>query len=275
MSRQKHSRTDAGRAATPRYSFDCWSEIHRQIRRARQVAFFTDFDGTLTPIRRYPEAVGLSPRVRRLLEQIARTGMVVGVVSGRKVADVRKRVRVSGIWYAGAHGLFLRDPHNRSFSLATPEQKARIRAATRLLAKHIRGAPGLRLERKVATVALHYRGAPASSQRIARDAVGKVMERYPSLCLLSSKKVWGLLPDAESDKWGAISFILSRERRGRPGGRLLTIFIGDDATDERVFERMSGISIAVGKRNRTAARFYLRSPAEVRKFLERLNETQR
>jgi trehalose-phosphatase len=271
MTQRQKNKASKTRTTAPKYLFDCWGEITGQIRRAQHVALFTDFDGTLTPIRRDPEAVGLAPRVRELLDGLAKSGITVGVVSGRKIADVRKRVRVKRIWYAGAHGLFLRDPNNRSFSLARPEQKARMREAARLLEKNIRGVRGLRLERKVATVALHYRGAPPKSQQVARDAVAKVMERYPSLCLLASKKVWGLLPDAESDKWGAVSFIMEREQR-RGGKRWLLIFVGDDATDERVFARMKGISIAVGKKSKTAARYWLRSPAEVRKFLERLHE---
>jgi trehalose 6-phosphate phosphatase len=275
MNRRRHSKTAKTRTEAPRHLFDCWGKITGRIRRAQHIALFTDFDGTLTPIRRNPEAVTLSPRVRELLEEVAKSGITLGVVSGRKIADVRKRVRVKRVWYAGAHGLFLRDPENQSFSLASPEQKARIGQATRLLAKSIRGARGLHIEHKVATVALHYRGAPPQSQRIARDAVARAMERDPHLCLLASKKVWGLLPDAQSDKWGAISFIVDREQRRNSGGRWLLIFIGDDATDERVFARMKGISIAVGKKNKTAARYWLKSPGEVRKFLERLSAMQR
>jgi len=259
----------------PKRLFDCWGEITGQIRRAQRVALFTDFDGTLTRIRRDPEAVDLSPRVRESLVELAKSGMIVGVVSGRKVADVRRHVQVKGIWYAGAHGMFLRDPQNQSHSLARPEHKARIRAAVRVLEKNIRGARGLRIEKKIATVALHYRGAPPSSQLIARDAVARAMERDPNLCLLASKKVWGLLPDVTSDKWGAIKFIMEREQRSNSGGRWLLIFIGDDATDERVFMRMKGISIAVGKKSKTAARYWLRSPGDVHKFLDRLNAMSR
>lgn len=246
-----------------------------RIRRARCVALFTDFDGTLTPIRENPAAAGLAPRVRELLEELAQSGITLGIISGRTVADVRRLARLKRIWYAGAHGLFLRDPENRTHSLVTPEQTARVREATRLLAKQIRGARGLRIEHKIATVAVHYRGAPQNSQRIARNAVARAMECDPNLSLLPSKKAWGLLPDAQSDKWGAISFIIERERRRHRSARWLLIFIGDDATDERVFVRMNGISIAVGKRSKTAAQYWLRSPGEVRKFLERLNAMRR
>jgi trehalose-phosphatase len=270
MKRRRYSRRRKTRNKAPEHLFDCWTELRGQIQQAKHVALFTDFDGTLTPIRKNPESIRLSPRMRELLMEIEKSGIMLGVVSGRKVADVRKRVRLKGIWYAGAHGLFLRGPDNRAYSLAKPEQKARIREATRLLRKEIGGAPGLSIEHKVATVALHYRGAPPRSQRIARDAVARAMERDPRLSLLASKKVWGLLPDADSDKWGAISFIMKHGRRRNSNGRWLLIFIGDDATDERVFSRMRGISIVVGKKNKTAARYWLRSPGEVRKFLERL-----
>ncbi|MDE3170307.1 MAG: trehalose-phosphatase, partial [Acidobacteriota bacterium] len=197
------------------------------------------------------------------------------VVSGRKVEDVRRRVRLKHIWYAGAHGLFLRDPRNRTYSLATREQKARIQKTRRLLADSIRGARGLWIEHKIATVALHYRGAPRRSRQIARGAVERAMERDPRLSLLASKKAWGLLPDAQSDKWAAVSFIIEREQKRDSARRWLVIFVGDDATDERVFARLRGISVAVGKKSKTAAKYWLRSPAEVRKFLERLSATRR
>lgn len=246
-----------------------------RIRRAERVALFTDFDGTLAPIRRAPQDVRLAPQVRKLLEQLRNSGITLGVVSGRKVEDVRRHVGLKRIWYGGAHGLFLRDPQNRKYSLATREQKARIGKTKRLLEGSIRGVRGLWIEHKVATVALHYRGAPLRSRRIARDAVAKAMERDPHLCLLASKKVWGLLPDAQSDKWAAVSFIMEREQRRDAARRWLVIFMGDDATDERVFTRMQGISVAVGKRSKTAAKYWLRSPGEVRRFLEELNAVRR
>lgn len=274
MALRRHSKRGEARKGAPKHLFDCWDDVARQLRRARHVALFTDFDGTLTPIRRDPEAARLVPRMRELLEKLTKSGITLGVVSGRKVADLRRRVRLKHIWYGGAHGLFLLDPQGRSHSLATAEQKARIGRATRLLAKHIRGARGLRIEHKIATVALHYRGAPPQSQRVAWDAVARVMELDPNLCLLASIKAWGLLPDAQSDKWAAVSFIVERERRRHSGGRWLLIFIGDDATDERVFAKMHGISIAVGKREKTAAQYRLRSPGEVQQFLALLIATK-
>lgn len=254
----------------PHHAFNRWKEIVDEVRRARHLALFTDFDGTLVRIQKHPDQVVLPAEVRRLLESIAHAGVTVGVVSGRKVTDVRKRVNLPGVWYVGAHGFSLLDPGNRSIALVSRKQRERMQKIKRALSRRLRGVPGLRLEPKEVTIAVHYRAAPARSRYLARKVIIELMERDAEVSLLSGKKVWELLPDPRNDKWTAISFILRGERKGSRRGRWLTIFLGDDETDERVFQKMEGISIVVGRKRRTAARYYLRSPAEVRKFLKRL-----
>jgi trehalose 6-phosphate phosphatase len=72
------------------------------------------------------------------------------------------------------------------------------------------------------------------------------------------------------DKATAIRAILHREWPRAGAGRRLAIFLGDDLTDERVFKRWPGLSIVVGPRRPSAARYALESPADVRTFFERL-----
>ena len=94
------------------------------------------------------------------------------------------------------------------------------------------------------------------------------------LRILSGKKVWEFVPGPGhkvADKWAAIQLIL-RQKGVRASDHACVAYLGDDATDEQVFERLRGITVAVGKRRRTAARYYLQSPAEVREFLERWKE---
>jgi len=255
-----------------RHALEAWSHIAGRLRRARHVALFTDFDGTLARIRRHPHQASLPARARELLRELAGMGVTVGVVSGRRVRDVRRHVGLRHIWYAGSHGFFLLDPGNHAIRLANAKQNELMKRVEKVLAQRLRGLPGIRLEPKQPVVTVHYRGTTARSARLARDAVREMMSQHPEMCLLSGKKVWGLLPDSSTDKWAAISYILRRERRRAPRGRWLAIFLGDDATDERVFKKMSGISIAVGRKHGTGAQYYLRSPAEVKRFLERLKQ---
>jgi trehalose-phosphatase len=258
----------------PRHALRSWKEIASVCRRAAHLALFTDFDGTLVRIRAHPDLVVLSERVRCLLGATARSGVTVGVVSGRRLADLRRRVRLDHIWYVGAHGYFLLDPGNRATALLTPTERERMRAVRRVLGRQVSGISGVQLESKEATIAVHYRRASTRSVHRARQVIGELLQRYPQLTLLPGKKVWGLLPGRRTDKWTAISFILRRARRRR-AGPWLTVFLGDDATDERVFHKMQGISIVVGRKQRTAARYYLRSPAEVFRFLRRLKSVRK
>ncbi len=261
-----------------------WSEIKPELRRARHLALFTDFDGTLARIRRGPNQVQLTPRVRGLLAALARRGVVVGVVSGRRLEDLRERVGLDGIWYVGAHGFFLLTPGNRAITLLNRKEGRAIARAERALARRLSGVPGLTLERKRATLGVHYRSASRRSRAFAGKVIAALLKRDPRLTLLAGKRVWELLPagkrgarpDAPAEprlhKWTAIQLALRHERRRRPRGRWLVFYLGDDATDELVFQELKGVSVAVGRTRHTAARYYLRSPAEVRQFLEGLNQ---
>jgi trehalose 6-phosphate phosphatase len=260
---------------SPRYLFDAWNEIERKIHRAASLALFTDFDGTLVRIRPSPAGIRLSPAVARLLARIARRGAVVGIASGRSAEDLRKHAHLASAWQITAHGFFLRDPRNRSFRLLTPAEGRRIRRAASAIRARLRAVPGIGLEWKQATIAVHYRHAGPAGRRTAWRAVSDALRAEPSFRLLRGKKVWEILPNGRVDKWTAIRFALHREERRRRARRWLVFYLGDDVTDERVFRRMHGISVVVGRSKRTAARYFLRSPAEVRRFLERWIKTVR
>lgn len=255
----------------PRHLWTAWPRLRRELRQARRVALFTDFDGTLVPIRRHPGGVRLNARVRRALSAAVQGGTLVGVVSGRPVGDVAARVGLRAIWYVGAHGFFVRQPSGRAHTLLTAEERLRMARARRLLTVGLRNLPGIGVEFKRATVAVHYRGASPRVKQSAWQAVRAVLAQDRRLYLQHGKKVWELLPNARADKWAAMRFILAKQS-GKRRGRWAVVYLGDDTTDERVFQQMHGISVVVGRRRRTAARFFLRSPGEVRQFLEGWSE---
>lgn len=248
----------------PRHLLDAWPKVAPRLARADGVALFLDFDGTLARIRRRPGDARLGEVTRAVLKRMARTPVLAGIVTGRGLLDVRKRVGVAGIWYAGDHGYCLVDPDNRRISIANAVERARIARARRRLSRALASMPGIVFDSKAASLAVHYRGASATSSRLAEQAVRSAVEAEPGLRVLPGKKVWEILPGNRVDKWTAVQLILRRSRR-KP--RTL-VFVGDDVTDESVFESMRGISVFVGSGRRTAARFWLRSPGEVRQFLQ-------
>ena len=76
---------------------------------AREPVLFLDFDGTLSPIVDDPSAAALVVEAHKALESLA-SQCPVAILSGRDLADIRSRVAIPGIWYAGSHGFELTEP---------------------------------------------------------------------------------------------------------------------------------------------------------------------
>jgi trehalose 6-phosphate phosphatase len=246
-----------------------WQQIAAQVRQASCVALFTDFDGTLAPIAKWPDQVKLSPDFRRLLSTLSDNDITVGVMSGRKLSDVQKRVGLRRVWYSGSHGLCVHRHGRPPIAFFTPAQRATMLSVGRRLSVRMRRLEGILLEQKGVAIAVHYRNSTERTRDLAFASVREVLEQYPQVHILRGKKAWELLPDSLTSKWTAIRFILRHEHRcNRP----LVFYLGDDATDERVFAQMKGISVVVGRQHSTAARFFLHSPGEVKQFLERFCE---
>jgi alpha,alpha-trehalase len=251
----------------PQPLFPVWPKLAKELRAARRRVLLCDFDGTLVGIRRQPGQVYLSQATRRLLVRLRESGTVVGVVSGRSLEDLEARMKLPGLWYVGSHGYRLREPSGRLFPLATAAERERVRRAGRWLGPRVKGLRGVKLDWKHASLAVHYRNALPSDARKAEAIVAEALARDPKLRLIAGKKVWELLPGESVDKGTAVAQLLKREK-AKAGGRDFVAYLGDDTTDESVFRKMkSGVTIVVGRRTHTAARYFLKSPGEVRKFL--------
>ncbi len=261
---------------------ESWSEIARRLRMSQSVALFLDFDGTLSPITGRPEDAFLERGTRRVLARLAGNPRVrVCVISGRRRADLHARVALPGIDYLGVHGW---ETGDNSFSGELVEVVA---AARRGLASRLNGTRGLQLEDKGACFALHYRGASdrgASDRVIARaralleatlvhfeadQGVGCGPGGPPHLLrVLQGDRVWEVLPQEVRGKGHAA---LRQWRRCGMGA--LPVYLGNDATDEAAFQVLAtGVTARVGRASRSRARYRLRNPAEVRQFLEMLEE---
>src|SRR6185295_17569926 len=114
-----------------------FTAIRQHILRARSLVLFLDFDGTLAPLREFPDEVELAPEVRRTLETLAsRADIVMAIVSGREMWDLRRRVGIAGIIYAGEHGMEIR---GRGLQFIEPGALAR-RGVIKLLARELAGS---------------------------------------------------------------------------------------------------------------------------------------
>jgi trehalose-phosphatase len=235
----------------------------------RQLAIFLDYDGTLTPIVSHPEKALLSDSMRQALQSLVMQAPVA-ILSGRDLDDVRQRVNIGAIVYAGSHGFDIAGPRGLRQQVATqflPE----LDMVEEELGKQLAEIAGVRVERKRFSIAAHYRNVNESDVPNVERAVSEVAARHRELRKMDGKKVYELLPDIDWDKGKAVLWLL--ETLGLERAKVRPIYIGDDRTDEDAFRALGrrGIGILVSEQPRsTAARYALKNPAEVERFLRKL-----
>jgi len=229
------------------------------------MAYFLDIDGTLIDFGDSPARTQLAARHRRLLQRLRRrTGGAVAIVSGRSIADIDRIFRTSAWPAAGQHGAERRDARGRHSRLSKFNPGlARVRAH---LAAAVSRHPGLLLEDKGYSIALHYRRAP----RLAAYAHRLVRAQLPllgaSYCVQRGKRLVELNPAGRDKGAAVLAFMRETPFLGRT-----PVFVGDDLTDEYGFETVNalgGVSVKVG-RGATAAVMRVRDVRSVWDWLAR------
>jgi len=226
-----------------------------------------DFDGTLAPLVPRPAEAVLDPEVRRRLRRLAAHPRVrLAIVSGRSLSDIRRRVGLKRVVYGGCHGLEIRGPGLGFRHPVSPSVRRGLAMARRLVNDTIAHVPGIDVEWKRLALAVHYRGVSASRLRVLFRRIKEVSARA-GLALLLGEKVWDLVPPGHRGKSSAVRLIRDRLRR-ELGGRVFTLFAGDDVTDADAFValRERGIAVQVG-RSRGAADYHLRGVREIHTLL--------
>ena len=235
----------------------------------RRLAVFLDYDGTLTPIVSHPAHAVLSDSTRQAVQTLA-ARMPVAILSGRDLDDIRRRVDIDGIVYAGSHGFDIAGPRGVWKQVAA-EFLPILDAAEKELGEKLAGITGVLLERKRFSIAAHYRQADESGVIKVTRAVNEVIARHRELRTITGKKVYELQPDIDWNKGRAVAWLL--ETLGLEQPEVLPLYIGDDRTDEDAFRvlQQRGVGIIVTEELRpTAARYALQGPAEVERFLREL-----
>jgi trehalose 6-phosphate phosphatase len=229
----------------------------------RAAALFLDVDGTLLEIAADPMAVEVPPRLPALLARLAwqRNG-ALALVSGRPLAQLDFLFAWRGA-AAGLHGAEWRRADGGVERAGDAEAVAaldRLRPQlTALAAQH----PGVTLEDKGATIAVHYRATPQHGPAILAEANRM---RDPALRVIRGKMVVEWQPRG-SDKGQIIGALLADPPfRGRS-----SVYLGDDTTDEDAFAEISrrgGTAILVGTPRPTRAAYRLASVAAALSWLD-------
>ncbi|MBI5592025.1 MAG: trehalose-phosphatase [Deltaproteobacteria bacterium] len=240
------------------------------IRSAAKVLLFTDFDGTLVAIKDRPSECFLDPAVGQTLSALAgQDRIAVGIVSGREIEDLRTRVGVDGIAYAGNHGLEIEGP---GFAFREPNAVSLIKELQGMvssLSQIIAGFPGAWVQDKGLSASVHYRQMnPADIPRLLDVVhnVAKPLMNTQKVVLRNGKMVLEIRPAVDWHKGKTVGWLA--KKMSPNCSEPLLIYLGDDDTDEDVFAAWpGGITVCVGKNRNTLANYSVNDPNEVHAFL--------
>lgn len=252
-------------------------EWRRERQRAGRLLVALDFDGTLSPIVPDPAAARLLPEARTALERLARRDdTVLAIVTGRALRDIKAKVGIPDLYYAGNHGLEIEGPGIDVVNPEAENARPHIAACSAALASFLADVPGAILEDKGLTLSVHYRQVadPAAVARI-RQYVMEHCATDPALRFFEGKMIFEIRPAVDWDKGHATEFLLDTLAEVDDVA-IPAIFIGDDRTDEDAFRalrgRGAGVIVDPAPPSETAAASFVESPTAVVTLLEKLAE---
>ena len=237
-----------------------------------ETAVLLDIDGTLLDLAPTPREVWVPPGLAKTLHRLhQRTNGALALVSGRSLNDIDLIFAPDQFPAVGGHGAEMRiEADSEAVAAHAPpmdkELKRRLAAIARL-------SPGILLEDKGYSLALHYRLAPHAEKAIYA-AVSLIRADLPNapIEVLPGKAVCEIKHSGFTKATGVRELMTHEPFRGRR-----PFFIGDDVTDESVFAIMpdlEGLAFSVGRRARGVAGHF-DAPSDVREFLAHLLDDER
>ena len=237
-----------------------------------ETAVLLDIDGTLLDLMPTPREVWVPPGLAKTLSRLyRRTGGALALVSGRSLNDIDLIFAPDQFPAVGGHGAEMRlEADADAVAAHAPpldkELKRRLAAIARL-------SPGILLEDKGYSLALHYRLAPHAEKAIY-EAVSLIRADLPDapIEVLPGKQVCEIKHPGFTKASGVRELMSHPPFKGRK-----PFFVGDDVTDETVFAIMpdlGGIAFSVGRRAKGVAGHF-DAPSDVREFLAHLLDDER
>src|SRR5213082_4000345 len=232
-----------------------------------ETAILLDIDGTLLDLMPTPREVWVPPGLAKTLNRLlARTNGALALVSGRSLNDIDLIFAPDQFPAVGGHGAEMRlEADSEAVAAHAPpmdkELKRRLAAIARL-------SPGILLEDKGYSLALHYRPAPHAEKAIYA-AVSLIRADLPNapIEVLPGKAVCEIKHSGFTKATGVRELMTHQPFKGRR-----PVFIGDDVTDETVFAimpDMNGLSFSVGRRA-MGVNGHFDEPRDVREWLAHL-----
>ena len=243
---------------------------------SRRSLWVFDFDGTLSTIVADRNEARLHRECGRMLRFLVRSPWNrVAVLSSRALDDIAARVSVPGVIVGGGGGLEWQFPGGRRIGPGTVSeaQVEKKRRAVSPILKAVASIPGVEVEDKRWSVAVHYRNASPKSSRKRKSLLQQLRDRAGIKVYQGPKVVEVQLLGGGGKSAGVRR--LCRLAGWNPTGERI-VYAGDDENDAvaiRWVLSKGGSGIIVGNRISVPRALHVENPAglarAVREFAEK------
>ncbi|MCX7926650.1 MAG: trehalose-phosphatase, partial [Candidatus Omnitrophica bacterium] len=253
--------------------FNNWVIANKQRIKNKKIIIFLDYDGTLAEITPVPSQAKLSEEMQETIQRLnSLSDVLVVIVSGRKLEDVKTMVGIRGILYVGNHGLEI---GNNSIPSEALEFSCSIRKdLIEKIEKSLRKQKTTKenndvwIEDKTYTLTIHC--PDAEFGKVWREVVKLISTGSfkNKVKIDKGKNVIELKPKINCDKGVAVKNILEKIDIADA----IIIAIGDDQTDENMFREVNkrkGTTASVGNTD-SSAKYYLKNVSEVQEGLKKI-----
>jgi trehalose-phosphatase len=239
-------------------------------RAGRTLAILLDYDGTLVTIVEHPRLAVLAPDTRDLLRNLTvLPRVVVGIVSGRSLDDLKSMVGLPGLSYVGTSGLEYELNGVRFAKGDSHEVRELLARVTERLATIAQSNPGAWLEPKPLGVTLHYREVAAERLPELRARADSILTRFDGdLRVTDGPMALEITPDLGCTKGTAVRWLCTQL-----GNDVTPVYVGDHANDADALATaaaLGGVPIGVGPDAPLSAEHRLADPAALVMLLRRL-----
>ncbi len=230
------------------------------VARVPRLLVTSDFDGTLAPIVNNPADARPLPAASAALVALAGLpSTTTALISGRALATLRALSALPAtVHLVGSHGAEFDTTSEtcKRSGFAHDIDRDLLQQITDGLAAIAEGKPGVTVETKPASVALHVRNASPADGEAALAAAWNAAAEWDAH--VTTGKAVLEFAVISTDKGEAVDIL-----RGEHDASAV-VFFGDDVTDEKVFVRLreSDIGVKVGP-GETAATYRVDSPDDV------------
>ncbi|CAN5504472.1 hypothetical protein BH09VER1_BH09VER1_54900 [soil metagenome] len=242
-----------------------WPDVQRRLLSRPRILLALDFDGIIAPVASRPEESRLPEDFRNLLSKLeASPRIVLALISGRSLVDLRTRVGLGNVIYAGNHGMEMEGAGFMSSDGLASSCRCDLVDALTFLSRCARRLRGVVIEDKGLSITIHWRLALEKEREALAELLEVITNNHPRLEIFPGDATWNIRGRASWDKCDAIGQMLDYLELASTD----VLYLADGFTDERTFARLSaGLTFCVNSTALASARYLVPTRMEVMQLL--------